>query len=342
MATHLTNPSYAVVTVGNTSTAVAAADADRKTLQIINISDTCVWLALDGGTPTVEGGIPVYPGCACKIDSDDYTNGAVNGISAVASKKVMVLTDCPDVGLASSVMSLSGGGGASAGGGNMVYFSPRDFTAAYASGTTLTISGLPFTPQIEEWQYLIRIKSDGSRDTFQSLDDAWEYSGGTLTVPDATFDAGDLGYLVVLFGPDKAYSKTQDATKVIELSPISNHNAYTEVADETNVADDTYDYYLDVDSYSSVLIIMTLDGDAAGTVTASLEFTAQDDGTLAASCLYVDDTGKYADIQDTGGGGATKGYWLFTEKGAKYLHIQVVVASGGNAADYTIMARAQY
>lgn len=241
---------------------------------------------------------------------------------------------------------ISGGGGgsgsASAGGGNMVYFSPRDFSVVYTSATTLTLSGLSFTPSIEEWQYLIRVKADYSRETILASDGTWQFSAGVLTVTGATFDITDLGYLVVVFGPDKSFSKAQDAVKVIELSPISDHEFYAEVADETNVADATYDYYINVATYSSVLIVLSQDGGAAGTVTTSLEFCAQDDGTAAASCLYVDDTTNYPDIQDAAGGGASQGYWRFVEKGTKYLHLQVVVSGGAGTADYTIQARGQY
>lgn len=329
MATHLTNPSYAVVTVGAVSTAVAAADADRKTLQIVNISDTRIWLALDGGTPTVEGGIPVDPGCATMIDAADYTNGAVNGISSVAGKKVMVLTDCPDIGLASSIVSISGGtvggGGGGAGGGNMVYHSPEDFTATYASGTTLTIAGLPYTPVVEQFQSVLVFPASGEAESYTPTANAFSYSAGTLTVDGATFDATDVGYLVIIFGPDKAYSTSDDAQKIIDVAPLNENDDYDLVAEVTNGADDTYDYYIDMTGFNSALIQCEL---ASATFSCTIEVTAQADGTAAASCNYIGVSLPPITVTDG---------WHLTIP-CKYAHVQVVVSGGAGAADWTIRA----
>lgn len=261
---------------------------------------------------------------------------AADGAIAVDDPIIMVQT----IDQAGKVAS---GGGGGAGGGNMVYLSPQDFTATYAAATQLTLAGLSFVPVEEQFQYVVQVKSDGSRETYQASDFAFNYAGGILTVTGATFVNTDLGYLVVIFGPDKAYSTIQDAQKVIELSPISDHEFYTEVADVTNAANAIYDYYINVATYSSVVITMVLGaGAAGGTTTASLEFSVQDDGTVAASCFYVADVGTYPNIQDAGGGGTTEGFWRFTEKGTKFLHISVNVNGTDGNGDFTILARGQY
>lgn len=105
----LLNPAYPSVVVGVASTELAAADADRVTLTIINISDEVVWAAIKGGTPVVGTGIPIMPSCGINITREQFSEGQVNGICASGGKTVLVLTDSPDLELMGSVFTLGAG-----------------------------------------------------------------------------------------------------------------------------------------------------------------------------------------------------------------------------------------
>jgi hypothetical protein len=346
--TKISSPTYSVETVGSSSTSILAADGSRIMTTFINISDEDIYVNV-GAAAVQDAGMLVSSGGVWVINDSNYSGEEVFAICSSGGKDMLVCNGISGLlgggaGGGGSSSSSGGVGGSGSSAGASLYLAPRDFSAVYTSATTITLSGLSFTPDIEEFQFVVAIDSTGSATAYTPYGNAFSYVSGTgvLTVTGATFAGTDGGYWVGISGPDKAYSKAQDATKILELSPISDHEFYAEVADETNVADNTYDYYVDVATYSSVLFTLSLDGDTAGTVTASLEFTAQDDGTAAASCFYVADTSEYPDIQDTGGGGATEGHWHFTLKGAKYVHISIVVASGGGAADYTVLARGQY
>jgi len=77
------------VSVGATSTAILAANADRKYACIVNISDEWVYLGL-GEAAVADQGIPLAPNGMGKyeITPDNRFVGAVNGICASGSKTV--------------------------------------------------------------------------------------------------------------------------------------------------------------------------------------------------------------------------------------------------------------
>lgn len=227
-----------------------------------------------------------------------------------------------------------GGGGTStstsAGGGNMIYFSPRDFSATYTSATTITLASIAYTPQIEEFQYVAVIDTSGALTIYTPATHNFNYVSGTgvLTVTGATFAASDQGYLVVMFGPDKAYNKTDDATKVYDVAPMNEQTAYDILANVTNGADATYYYYTSGKGFKDQLIQLVFDP-SGGSITCDIDITAQDDGTAAASCTYV--TSGLSQI-------TTSPNTWHLELPNRYSRIKVVVAGGGGGADWKIEA----
>lgn len=105
----LPNPAKAVVVVGVASTQIAAADDDRKSLIIVNISDETVWIDVNGGIPAVGDGEPIYPGCSVQVTTANLVESQVNGICTSGGKNVVALTDYPPVFLSSSQMTLGTG-----------------------------------------------------------------------------------------------------------------------------------------------------------------------------------------------------------------------------------------
>lgn len=138
------------------------------------------------------------------------------------------------------------------------------------------------------------------------------------------------------------YEWATNAARIVEIDPISEHMGQALIADVTNGTDGTYDYYVDMDGYNTSSFQMELDG-GSGDIDVSVECTTVDDGTapgdggrtyhdytnalwgvltVDTSGIYADDVGKMSDC--------------------KYLHVEVVAASGANDADWYIYGKWHY
>jgi len=71
----------------NTSSEVRPANANRRRIEIVNISDTTVYLGFTGAA-VLEAGIPLYAGSAW---DEDRSTEQITSICASASKKLTVL-----------------------------------------------------------------------------------------------------------------------------------------------------------------------------------------------------------------------------------------------------------
>lgn len=122
--------------------------------------------------------------------------------------------DIGDIQVESPVYTVTAGGAADSADATITYYSPQDFTAVYTSGTTLTLSGIPFVPVIEQFVEVAKYDSSGNATVYTPSDPAYQFafnSGtGVLTITGAAFAAGDLGYRVMIYGPDKAYDSAGD------------------------------------------------------------------------------------------------------------------------------------
>ena len=108
-----------------------------------------------------------------------------------------------------NVISGSGGGGGS-GGAAASYQSPGDFTAAYASATTLNLSKLPFPPLFEQFVQIAEYDGDNLVNVYliEDTDYDWTWtpgadtSAGVLSVATATFGATNT-FVVQIRGPER-------------------------------------------------------------------------------------------------------------------------------------------
>lgn len=88
-------PTHSVVTVGNTTTAVLAANAARTYVLLINDSDEVMYLKV-GANAAANAGIRLEAnGGRIEISAaqGNLMTGAINGICASGSKKLLV-TEC--------------------------------------------------------------------------------------------------------------------------------------------------------------------------------------------------------------------------------------------------------
>ncbi len=100
------------------------------------------------------------------------------------------------------------------------YFSPIDFTAVYASGTTLTLGGN--YPTITDVSQIDSVKQfDGiSGNLVATYTEGFLYSDPTLTVSSSTFTNTDV-FRVVVSDKLQAFDQTNDLLKIQEQSPLS-------------------------------------------------------------------------------------------------------------------------
>jgi hypothetical protein len=126
-----------------------------------------------------------------------------------------------------------------------------------------------------------------------------------------------------------AYDSDDDADRVTVVNPWNKTFDGGALVDVSNQSDGTYDYYIDLDGVracSFQLVITT-----AGTVTITFEGTTWDDGTVAASCTYVDLTNKiYGAASFTATGMMFDSGKLAGQ--LRFGHLKVVKAGGGVGA----------
>lgn len=137
------------------------------------------------------------------------------------------------------------------------------------------------------------------------------------------------------------YNWTNQNIRIEETDPISTHHVEDTVVDVTNGADGTYNYYLDMDGYSSLGLQLVLSG-GSGTVTVTVETSIQDDGTAPASVTYVDVTSDaYGVASFTVSDMLNDSAGFFGQ--FKYVKVKVVAATGAaDDADWTIYSKRKY
>ncbi len=221
-------------------------------------------------------------------------------------------------------------GSSAGGGGNTLYRSPHDFTATYASGTTLTLAGLSFTPVNSDFISVTKVPTTEAQKSYSATTYQHSYSGSTLTVTGASFGAGDL-FRVELYGPDKGYDQANNALRNSIINRDSDKDVSDTVAAVTNGTDGTYNYYVDCETYKD-FAIQSIISQGSGSFWYNFYATAQNDGTAAASCTYVDVTSA---LTGTASFNASN-YHFVSDKLCKYLKITGIASTAAaNNADWT-------
>ena len=98
-----------------------------------------------------------------------------------------------------------------------VSWSPRNFTATYASGTTLTLTGLPSVPAL--WLGVWELPTSGLPKFWPARDNAFSFvsATGVLTVAGASFAAAST--FVVMYGDKIAsYDQVLDVLQTVEMA----------------------------------------------------------------------------------------------------------------------------
>lgn len=263
------------------------------------------------------------------LDSSD----AVVDATAIAKKIDSIVEDGKGI-------KVKGGSGSASSGENS-YMSPSDFTAAYASATTLTLTSIPFVPTNAQFVSVKVQPASGVAVTYTPDSNAFSYnaSTGVLTVAGAAFVNTDT-YVVTLLGPKKApFDSATASDKTSLIRDVSDQYVAETLIDSTNVAAAT-NYYpsasgVSMDGYSSI----SIQGMTSGGVTTTIEATNDD----ASSPDWVDITKSFIDMITAVAGGASfvdVNFLLSLANkdvlNVKAIRIKSVTSDATNAVQYNI------
>ncbi len=223
----------------------------------------------------------------------DYTNGIIygkkttntTGAGVSMTYKVNLSTQAITDASGNQIVSFGGASAAAE------YASPVDFTSVYASTSTLTLAGLPFS--ITDATQIVFVKVITAANTSTIYLNG--QSGYTFKVSGATLTAYKDGSATAIFGATdvisvginpqkKAYDLSTDSQKITNLTPESSKYVEDNLVDTTDVAAAT-NYYpsatgMSLGGYKD----FSLSGkmiDADGTMTLSLQATNDEDTTNA-------------------------------------------------------------
>lgn len=210
-----------------------------------------------------------------------------------------------------------------------------DGTVVYASGSTLTLTGTPFTVNSEDIVYVREIDAVGTVSNIWVNGAAGVYfsiSGSTVTKAGGEDFDSDGVYELGYNGQDKAYSSALDAYQVSVVNPDVDNYSFETVADVTDEADASSDYYISVAGYRNVIVQFRKVG-GTDTLTFTLHGTVEP-VTAAASCHYEDIT-QYGTTCVTAAAAAsfTGDVILKLKAGAMYRYIKCNVASSDSSDD---------
>lgn len=225
-----------------------------------------------------------------------------------------------------------------------VLHSPNDFTSTWVSATVLQLVGLDYVPTSEQFVKVKQVANTGVSNVLTPGENGMVYDPvtGRLTVVGATFLATD-SFEVEVYGPRRAFSKPGDYAKSTRMNPEWTRVEPEVPAEVTNGPDNTYNYYVDMKGFGEASIMVVMDGGAGVTggagLSATLTATPQDDDTPANLCAY-DASGLPVLVCAVAASSTdTWNYHLVI----KFLHIQVVVDTGGdNDADWAIYLLKRY
>jgi hypothetical protein len=338
------------VTVLTTTTNILTSAASRLLsgpLYVKNTSAEVVTLVVAGSDAiSLDPGEPqhVLPGQL-------VTGTSLSGTAVVQVYSGIVPTD--------ESASKSGGsvvqsGSASVGDGRSKWsVGQNDFTAVYASSNTLTLGTFPTamgTPVDADFCAVIVTDENSLQRVYVPTQNAMSLSGQVLTVDGAAFVTGgsaDLYYDVIVWGPPREHDASINGQQTRELSPLWARQLATTPADVTDVTDGTV-YYpstagIDVDGYHYHVWQIALDCDA-GTVTVTIEASAQDDGTAGGSAGWEDVTQSLFGVASLiASAGPATAMWVASAPAPfKRLRQKVVYNTTANTGDNTTYFRASY
>ena len=203
----------------------------------------------------------------------------------------------------------------------------QDGTVIYASASTLTLSGTPFTVNSEDLVYIREVDATGNTaEIFVNGSGGvhLEISSGTITKSGGTDFSANGVYELGYDGQDKAYNAASDGDQTLRLNPDS-QNFTANANSETAQGDGTTNYYYTIDGWKNGFSVQIEDTPgAAGTNTYTIEASNQDDGTADASKVYQDIT-QYGMANMVGAAAASYTADVFLKNTSNFIPVTVKV-----------------
>jgi len=197
----------------------------------------------------------------------------------------------------------------------------------------LVTAGATYGYDLTAAEFVRIISEDGAVDNTTATDDgllvnnrAFYYD---LTGTNWDRQQGEDGYSYV---QDKAYTSATNSNRVQEINPLSEHYEFAELVDVTDGADATFYYYTDMTGKRASAYQLSLDCDA-GTVTATIECTLEDDCAPAA-CTYIDVTTSITTGPLVATAAPASALWVDNDHklgSCKYTRVVIVANTAGGA-----------
>lgn len=194
----------------------------------------------DPTTVTVTGATFGATDTITLVTNIPRANQISDGTNSVAVLARTTGTEQPAVTDDALVVYDVGGGAASVSSQYRATTAGQDGSAVYASATTLTVSGTPFTVYSEDLVYIREVDATGNTANIWVNGTGgihMEISGTTLTRSGGTDFSANGRYEVGYNGQEKSYDSSTDSIKVFNVAPLNSSyvNAFIDV-DTTNVA----------------------------------------------------------------------------------------------------------
>lgn len=308
-----------------------------------------VRVLFDGNTPTTTNGYLVSSGT-----NAIFANIPLKSMQLVSTSGTVTCSLIVGITSEGESTVISGTGSGGGGGGGETASAPAaasgdtlwkakasginaDATSAYASATSLTVTGLSWTFNKNDIESITQIPTSGDQTIFSDKAD-FAVSGTTITVTGATFAASDT-FIVVLDGPRKApFDSTSGSNRVSEVAPVYTRQIPLLNVEVTNETNGTNNRRVDVSGLSKVFV--QFNGvSGTDTITFTMEKSAQDDGTPIASVAYSDISQYGVDIDTaavTAASYTADAAFTIDVKGVKSMNFKTVSAGGANDGDYNL------
>lgn len=226
------------------------------------------------------------------------------------------------------------------------YRSPTDFQAAYASSSTLQLTGAQFTIDdtvCRATSVMVKNASGVFTGYFNGRGGiSLQLSAGTLTIVGATpFLNTDLVYDVNIVGPKKAYDISTDTTKVAVQNPQNLNFVVDVLVNTTNTANGTVYYPSSTGMQMDGYLNMSLSGQLidVGGITITVEGTNDPSATPNWIQLYGDDlkNNTMTNIKNTV---SDTFFWSFDNLNVSTIRVKVVYTTNGANTSIINMRRA--
>jgi hypothetical protein len=223
------------------------------------------------------------------------------------------------------------------------YASPQDFTAAYTSATTITLSSLPITiTDSSQIAFITVIPASGDAATYVNGSGGvtLTVSSDVVTIAGVTdpFASGDV-YQVGINGQKKAYDPSTQSDKVSTLNNVWNQYTDSEVLVTAQDLTDSYANFgaeIDMRGFTHLRVGIVLDVNDSENITLKLLGLDESGG----SDEYEIEGGTTQAIAHTAD---NKFSYEFDVKGSPFIQLQAIAGTvGATAGDLTINITKMY